>query len=110
MSMSLSVSEPMYVKVDYATNSSTALVVPVTGKRVRVLGCFLVSAGTTTVTFQDDAATTITGAMSLVANSVLTLPVSGIQGYTQTAVGKGLNMALGGSVQVSGSLTYVLVG
>lgn len=106
--MSASISEPRYAAIDTATAASNAIVAPVTGKRVRILGGFIIVAASVVVTFEDSDGTNLTGAMTMGEGVVM--PISSYLGYMETAVGKGFNMLLGGAVQVSGGVTYVLVG
>jgi hypothetical protein len=74
-----------------------------------VLSLYLVAAGTTTVRFESGAGgTALSGAMSLVANTGLVLPFSPA-GHFETAANTLLNMELNAAVQVSGSLTYIVV-
>ena len=101
-----------FAKIDLAASGD--VVSAVTGKKIRVLSYFLVSAGSVTAKFQSGASTDLTGAMSLIVGVPNACdhapPVHGMPtGYFETAPGEKLNLVLGGSVQVSGHLTYVEV-
>jgi hypothetical protein len=101
-----------FAKVDLAASGD--LVTAVAGKRIRVLSYKLVAAGSVTVKFQSGASTDLTGAMSQIVGVPNACdhapPVHGVPtGYFETEVGEKLNLVLGGSVQVSGHLTYVEV-
>ena len=97
--------------IDKATAASHSLVTAVLGKRVRVYGLYIRSAGTVTVTFEDDDGTNLTGGLDFAARESLTwTPISDGQGgwlpYLVTQQGDGFNMLLGGAIQVSGTLWY----
>jgi hypothetical protein len=104
-----SVQESKKAKIDAATSGNNTLVAAVTGKKIRVLSLFLVSAGATTVTFQSGAGGTgLTGAITTAAGTGFVLPHNP-EGWFETAEGALLNAALSAAIQVSGSLTYVEV-
>lgn len=85
------------------------VVAAVTGKKIRVLAYTIVGGGTATVTFKSGAAgTALTGAMSLVVNSVLSVPYCEA-GHFETAASALLELSLGASVAMAGHLTYVEV-
>ena len=96
----------LYAKVTEA--GSGDLIAAVTAKIIRVLGVFLVAAGSETIKFQSDGSVDLTGTMSLIIGVPFVLPVNQY-GWLQTASGKKLNLVQGGSVQISGGLVYVLV-
>lgn len=92
-----------------ATSGDNTLVAAVAGKKIKVLGLFLVAVTAVTVRFESGAGgTALTGVMSIGATGTLVLPmVSDLNTpWFQTADGALLNMELGGSVQVSGALIY----
>lgn len=99
----------MHAAISYATGTTPQELVPaIAGRRVRVLGLALVAAGAVTVTLKS-AATSITGAMSLVTGVPLAAPPTSSMDVTphlRTATGEALNLVLGGSVQVSGWIVY----
>lgn len=93
--------------IDAATSGDNTLVAAVTGKKVRVLSLFLVSAGTVTVRFESGAGgTALTGQMNLVANTGFVLPHND-HGWFETADATLLNMELSAAVSVDGALTYI---
>lgn len=100
---------PIYVAIDAATSGDNTLVSAVTGYKIRVLGFFLISAGTVTTRFESGAGgTALTGQMNLVANTGYVCPVTEL-GWFETASGTLLNLELSGTVSVDGSLVYTLV-
>ena len=99
-----------YAKIDAATSGDNTLVAAVTGKRIRVLSCFVVSAGTVTTRFESGASgTALTGQMTLAVNTGFVLPFNEA-GWFETADDELLNLELSGAVSVDGSLSYVEVG
>ena len=97
--------------IDRATAASHALVAAVSGKRVRVYGLYIRSAGTVTVTFEDDDGTNLTGPLDFAARESLALaPLNDGHGgwlpYMVTQQGDGFNMLLSAGTQVSGLLWY----
>lgn len=104
---------PPQSEEQHAIISSAALnatvVAAVSGKRIRVLSYFLVAVGAVTVRFESTSGgDALTGLMSLGATGVLA-PGFNPLGHFETVAGELLNLELGGTVQVSGALTYVLV-
>ncbi len=101
-------SEPQHALISGATSGNNTLVAAVTGKRIRVLSYFMVAAAAVVARFESDAdGTALTGVMSMIAG----VPHSAHDptGLFETDVAAELlNMELGGAVQVSGFLTYVL--
>lgn len=103
------------VAISAASMGNNTLVAAVTGKIIRVLSFVLVGGGTVTAKFQSAASgTDLTGAMSLVAASVVTSPPpvftsAGLQGQFECNVSELLNLNLSSGVQVSGYLTYQLI-
>lgn len=99
------------VKIDLAASGDLVAAVP--GSAIEVLGLALSAASGVTVKFQSNAATDLTGAMSLATGTPLVVPVSapslpggGPPAWLRTAAGEKLNLVLGSSVQVSGFLVY----
>lgn len=76
----------------------------VTGKKIRLLSCALVSAGTVTLTFYSDVGggeVALSGGFLLTANELFVLPLND-GGWVTTAAGKDLNFKLSGAVAVTG--------
>lgn len=103
---------PMAVKyavLSAASNGNNTVVAAVTGKKIRVISLWVVSAGTVTTTWQSGAGGTgLTGAASLVVNTGYVLNHNK-DGWFETAAGSLLNLSLSAGIQVSGSLSYVEV-
>lgn len=103
---------PLTVKfaaIDAAASGNNTLVAAVTDKKVRVLSCFLVSAGTVNVRFESGAdGTALTGQMNLIANTGFVLPFNPA-GWFETAATTLLNLELSDAVSVDGSLNYIEV-
>lgn len=100
------------IKIDAASNGDNQLIAAVAGKMIRVLSMFFVVAGAVNAKFQSDSggsASDLTGALPLAANGGASLPFNP-HGWIQTAAGKKLNLNLSGAIQISGSITYALVG
>jgi hypothetical protein len=100
---------PKFAVIDHATSGDNTIVAAVASKKIRVLACFLVAAGTVTVRFESGASGTAkTGQMNLVANTGFVLPFNPV-GWFETAVNTLLNLELSGAVSVDGCLVYVEV-
>ena len=96
--------------VSGATSGNNTLLAAVSGSKIRVLSYVLVAAGSVTARFESAAGgTALTGVMSLIAGVPLVVNLER-EGHFETAVSALLNMELSGAVQVSGHLTYCLVG
>ena len=95
---------------DISTGStSTTLVNSVTGKSIVVLSVSLVCNSVVSATFQSSTGpTAIGGPYYCAANGGIVLPHN-IGGWFKTAAGDSLKLALSGSVNVGGSLSYTLV-
>jgi hypothetical protein len=101
-----------FAKIDLAASGDLVAAAP--NRKIRVTSYKLVAAGSVTVKFQSGASTDLTGAMSLITGAEVGHDLGSDRcgefvGYFETAVGEKLNLVLGGSVQVSGHLTYELV-
>lgn len=95
--------------INAAAAGNNTLVAAVSGKQIRVTAITLVCAGAVTVTFQSGAGgTALTGAMSFAANGGMDVDRTPPNYFCETAAGALLNMSLGGAVQVSGTLNYVV--
>ena len=100
--------ERTYLSVSVASTGNNTLLAAQTGYKIRVLSFTLVAAGAVTVAFQSGASgTALTGTMSLITGVPLVVDFERF-GHFETAVSTLLNLSLGGSVQVSGFLTYAL--
>ena len=86
-------------------SSPVAVVADVASKRLVITSLFLVVTTAVTVTFEDTDGADISGAMALGANGSLVLPHNP-DGWFETPVGKGLKIALGTGVQISGYMNY----
>ena len=103
----------MIVKKQAIFNLGTSgeLVAAVEGKKIRVLGFFFVCTGAVTVVFKS-ATTALTGVMSFGANAVASAQAGRNESEPflfETVAGEALNVTLGGSVQVSGTINYILL-
>ncbi|ANS05114.1 glycoprotein repeat domain-containing protein [uncultured Mediterranean phage] len=101
---------PKFAKIDAASSGDNTLVGLVSGKKIRVLSLFMISAGTVTARLEstDSDGTLLTGQMNLVVNSGFTLPFNPV-GWFETAAGELLNLELSAAVSVDGCLVYVEV-
>ncbi len=101
-----------YVKISAATNGDNELVAAATQGIIVVLNFLLVGGGTVTAKFQSSAgagATDLTGAMPLVAQTVVPPGEAPEYGHFHTVAGESLNLNLSAGVQVSGWLVYDVV-
>ncbi len=100
---------PQYLSVDKNSNGNNTLIAAVAGKRLLVLGCVLISAGSVNIAFEDGAdGTPLTGDMPLTVNSGFTLPL-GFPGWFITSTNTLLNLELSAGVAVAGTLVYTEV-
>ncbi len=98
---------PKFAKIDLAATGT--LVAAVAGKKIRVLALQMAAAGAVTVQAKSAAGgTALTGAISLATGVAHVLPFNPV-GWFETVAAELLELALGGAVQVSGSLVYVEV-
>ena len=98
---------PKFAKIDAATSGDNTLVSAVNGRQIRVLACFMISAGSVNVRFESGAGgTALTGQMNLTTNSGFVLPFNQA-GWFQTAAGSLLNLELSAAISVDGCLTYI---
>lgn len=103
-------SETKYAVIDAAAIGNQTLVAAVTGKKLRVLALFVVSAGVQTAIFQSGAGgTALTGGLTLAASTVVSVPFNP-EGWFETAAGALLNLNLSAAVSVDGALVYQEVG
>ena len=103
-------SEPQYAVIDDALSPDNTIVAAVAGKKIRVLGFFLVAAGAVTARFESDTGgVALTGQMTLAAGDPFVASGFNPLGWFETVAGKLLNLELSAAVSVDGALTYVLV-
>lgn len=103
-------SVPQYAVIDHASIGNNTLVAAVAGKKIRVLGFFLVAAGAVNARFESDAdGTALTGVMTLAAASDGVSSGFNPIGWFETVAGELLNLELSAAVSVDGVLAYVLV-
>jgi len=96
-----------YAAIDAATSGDNEIVAAVSGKRIRVISCFMIAAGAVNVRFESGAGgTALTGQMNLTTNSGFTLNENN-SGWLETASGAALNLELSGAVSVDGCLSYI---
>ena len=93
----------MIIHINVATATDHTLFTPQTGKRFRVVGYHLVSAGSVAVTWKSGT-TAFGGAQSMVVGVPHTLLPNGMDrvGLMEGGDGEALKLGLGGAVQVSG--------
>ena len=98
---------PKYAVIDDAVSGNNTIVAAVTGKKIRVVSLFLISAGIVNVRFEDGAGgTALTGQMALVANTGFVIPFSPL-GWFETGSNTLLNLELSDAISVDGCLTYL---
>lgn len=104
------VSVPQFAAIAAASSGDNTLVAAVAGKKIRVLGFFMVAAvGTVTARFESAAGgAALTGQMPLAANTTVG-PGYNPLGWFETVAGQLLNLELSGATAVAGAVTYVLV-
>lgn len=96
------------VAFDQNTASTFAVVAaPTNGKRIRITGYELTSAGSNTIVFKDGT-TALSGAMPLIAGSRLGVPPDEKPAF-ETRANTAFNVTLSAAVQVAGYFTYQLV-
>ena len=104
-----SIISPKFAAIDTATSPDTTIISAVSGKKLRIVSLFLVSAGTVTTRFESGAdGAKLTGQMTLTANSGFVLPYNPV-GWFETVAGQALSLELSAGVSVDGSLTYIEV-
>lgn len=102
---------PLYAAIDAASSGDNTIVSAVTGKKIRVLGVLLISAGDATIRFESGAGgTALTGQMTVSAGSGFMLPTADSDvGYFQTAAGELLNLEISAGVSMDGFIVYITV-
>ena len=102
-------SEVQHAVIAAASSGDNTVVAAVAGKKIRVLGFFLVASAAVTARFESSAGgDALTGQMQLGANGDLA-PGFNPLGWFETVAGELLNLELSGAVPVDGALAYVLV-
>ncbi len=102
-------SEEQFALISGATSGNNTVLAAVTGKRIRVIGLCMVAAATVTARFESAAdGTALTGVMTMITGVPITA-YDPLGLFEQDVVSELLNLELGGAVQVSGFLTYLLI-
>lgn len=98
-----------FAPVNFNTAASQQIVAAQgAGNKIKVVSLFLVAAGAVVVTFQS-AAGALSGPMSMVAGTPFALDAGDEFGHLlETNPNEALNILLGGAVQVSGWIGYVV--
>ena len=100
---------PKFAVIAASSSGNNTLVAAVAGKKIRVVGLWLISNGTVNVKFQSGAGgTDLTGLAYLVANAGMVLPFNPA-GWFETAAATLLNANLSAAIAVGGSLAYIEV-
>ncbi len=96
--------------IDAAGSGDNTLVAAVTGKKIRVLACFLIMTGTAvTIRFESGTGgTALTGQMQPTQGGGFVLPYNPV-GWMETASATLLNLELSGAQSVDGVLIYTEV-
>lgn len=95
--------------IDGSTSGDNTIIAAVADKRICVVSLYLVTAGAVDIRFEDGAGgTQLTGLQSLAAKGSITLNYNP-SGWFLLSTNTLLNMELGGNIQCSGALTYLLV-
>ena len=96
-----------YAVINASASGNNTLVAGVTGKKIRVISLFYMSAGTVNVTFQSGAGgTALTGAIAHTAQTGVVLNEN-FTGWFQTLAGALLNVNLSAAISIAGSLSYI---
>jgi hypothetical protein len=97
---------PNAVVNEATSGDRTIIAAPGAGKQIEVRGYHIVSANTVTATWKSGS-TALTGAMSMAVGNPFT-PYSWSDPVFLLGANEALVLTLGGSVQVSGHVTYVI--
>lgn len=105
----------LQAKIDVATSGDNTIVAAAADRKIRVINYFIVAAGAVTVQWKDGS-TALTGAMTMSTGvphqssySAVRGVGAGYDGHFDTSQNSALKLNLGGNVQVSGWVNYVLV-
>ena len=103
---------PKFANIAVAGSGDNIIVTGVSGKKLRVLSCFLIAAGDVDAYFVDGGNTALVGdgtnGMDLAANSGFSLPFNPI-GWFETTSADSLDLNLSAAVRVAGCITYIEV-
>ena len=100
---------PKFAVIDDALSPDNTIVAAVTGKKIRVLSLYMISAAAVTARFESGTGgTALTGQMEIAANGGFVLPFSPV-GHFETAAAALLNLELSGATSCDGGITYVEV-
>lgn len=96
------------VVINISTSTTTTLVAAVTGKRIKVWGIWVQSAGTQTMKFQDGTPTILIPVLDFAARERLVVQQQGNFSYPwfTTVIGAKLDVVTTQAVQLSGRLYY----
>jgi hypothetical protein len=92
--------------INFAGAGTTIIVPGVAAQRVFVFKLFLVVGGATNLTFYDDSATPMSGAVPMLANGSIVLDFDS-EPWFSSSVGNGFGINSSSAVQVSGTLLYM---
>ncbi len=100
---------PKSVAIAASATGSNTIIAAVSGKKIRVLACAMISSGVVNAKFRDGAAgSDKTGLFYLVANTGLVLPFNP-SGWFETTANTLLSLDLSAAIAVGGVLTYIEV-
>lgn len=100
---------PKFIPISASASGATTVVAAVTGKKIRLLGFFLVTSAASSIAFR--SGTTITqktGDMPFAANGGISVPFSPA-GYFETVAGEALQINLSATASVGGMAVYIEV-
>lgn len=98
---------PKYAIITASSSGNTAVVSAVSGKKIRVIGYYLMANGAVNVKWQS-ATTDKTGLIYLIANTGISVGYNPV-GWFETAASEALNINLSASIAVGGTLVYLEV-
>jgi hypothetical protein len=106
--------EMKFAAINASSSGINTIVAAISDKKIRVVSYVIIAAGAVTAAWQSGS-TPLSGPMSLAASggasaSIGILAPIGTYGLFQTNANEALNLNLGGAVNVSGHLCYILVG
>lgn len=103
---------PKFANISAATSGDNTIVSGVASKKIRVVSCFMIAAGSVNVYFVDGGNTNLAGdatnKIALTTNSGFVLPYNPV-GWFEATSGDSLDINLSGNIAVVGSLTYIEV-
>lgn len=97
-----------FSSISVAASGDNTIVAADASNKIKVLAYVIVADGTVNVTWKSGAATSLSGAMALVANTGAVAPATSPGGswYLETAVNQALVLNLSAAIGVRGHLTY----